>query len=189
MLTVPETRYTRCGTINIAYQVFGEGPVDLVLVPGWVSNLDMMWEEPRLASWLRRLGGFARVMLFDKRGTGLSDRVTDTPMLEERMEDVRAVMQAVGSERAALVGYSEGGPMCALFAATYPQMARALVMIGSYPRRTRTEDFPIGLTEAELEAMIEGIADHWGTTYLLDVRAPSMRDDERFRAGGPSSCA
>ncbi len=85
MLTVPETRYTQCGTINIAYQVFGEGPVDLVLVPGWVSNLDMMWEEPRLANWLRHLGSFARVMLFDKRGTGLSDRVTDTPMLEERM--------------------------------------------------------------------------------------------------------
>ena len=182
MLTVPETRYTRCGTINIAYQVFGEGPVDLVLVPGWVSNLDMMWEEPRLARWLRQLGSFARVMLFDKRGTGLSDRVTDTPMLEERMEDVRAVMEAVGSERAALVGYSEGGPMCALFAATYPAMARALVMIGSYPRRSRTEGFPISPSEAELEAFIKGIGEHWGTTYALDARAPSMRHDERFRA-------
>ena len=182
MLTVPETRYTRCGTINIAYQVFGEGPVDLVLVPGWVSNLDMMWEEPRLASWLRQLGSFARVMLFDKRGTGLSDRVTDTPMLEERMEDVRAVMQAVGSEQAALVGYSEGGPMCALFAATYPRMARALVMIGSYPRRSRTDGFPIGPSEAELEEFIKGIGEHWGTTYALDIRAPSMRHDQRFGA-------
>ena len=182
MLTVPETRYTRYGTINIAYQVFGDGPVDLVLVPGWVSNLDMMWEEPRLASWLRQLGSFARVMLFDKRGTGLSDRVTDTPMLEERMEDVRAVMQAVGSERAALVGYSEGGPMCALFAATYPQMARAVVMIGSFPRRSRTEGFPIGPSEAELEEFIKGIGEHWGTTYALDIRAPSMRHDDRFGA-------
>jgi pimeloyl-ACP methyl ester carboxylesterase len=182
MLTVPETRYTRCGTINIAYQVFGEGPVDLVLVPGWVSNLDMMWEEPRLANWLRQLGSFARVMLFDKRGTGLSDRVTDTPMLEERMEDVRAVMQAVGSKQAALVGYSEGGPMCALFAATYPQMARALVMIGSYPRRGRTEGFPIGPDEYELEAFISRIKAEWGTPFALDSRAPSMCYDERFRA-------
>jgi len=162
MLTVPETRYTRCGTINIAYQVFGEGPVDLVLVPGWVSNLDMMWEEPRLASWLRQLGSFARVMLFDKRGTGLSDRVTDTPMLEERMEDVRAVMEAVGSEQAALAGYSEGGPMWAPFAATYPQMARAIVMIGSYPRRSRTEGFPIGPDEDELGAFISRIKAEWG---------------------------
>jgi pimeloyl-ACP methyl ester carboxylesterase len=182
MQKLPETRYTQCGTINIAYQVFGEGPVDLVLVPGWVSNLDMMWEEPRLANWLRQLGSFARVILFDKRGTGLSDRVTDTPMLEERMEDVRAVMEAVGSEQAALVGYSEGGPMCALFAATYPQMARAVVMIGSYPRRGRTEGFPIGPSEAELEAFIKGIGKHWGTTYALDQRAPSMCHDERFQA-------
>ncbi len=182
MLTVPETRYTQCGTINIAYQVFGEGPVDLVLVPGWVSNLDMMWEEPRLASWLRQLGSFARVMLFDKRGTGLSDRVTDTPMLEERMEDVRAVMDAVGSERAALVGYSEGGPMCALFAATYPAKARAVVMIGSYPRRSRTEGFPIGPDENKLEAFISRIKAEWGTPFALDLRAPSMCHDERFRA-------
>jgi hypothetical protein len=103
-------------------------------------------------------------------------------MLEERMEDVRAVMQAVGSEQAALVGYSEGGPMCALFAATYPQLARAIVMIGSYPRRIRTEGFPIGPSEAEHEAFIAGIREHWGTTYALDIRAPSMIHDQRFCA-------
>ena len=182
MLTVPETRYTRCGTINIAYQVFGEGEVDLVLVPGWVSNIDVMWEEPRLAGWLRRLGAFARVILFDKRGTGLSDRVTDTPTLEERMEDVHAVMQAVGSDRAAVMGYSEGGPMCALFAATYPRMVRALVMVGSYPRRTRTADFPLGPAPEEMEAFLSAIPAHWGHDFALDVRAPSMREDARFRA-------
>ncbi|HUF87192.1 MAG TPA: alpha/beta fold hydrolase, partial [Thermohalobaculum sp.] len=182
MLTVPEIRYTRCGTINIAYQVFGEGDVDLVLVPGWVSNIDVMWEEPRLAGWLRRLGAFARVMLFDKRGTGLSDRVTDTPTLEERMEDVRAVMRAAGSERAALMGYSEGGPMCALFAATYPQMARALVMIGSYPRRTRAPDFPIGPSAEEMETFLSRIGTEWGTEFALDIRGPSMMHDARFRA-------
>ncbi|HSF94576.1 MAG TPA: adenylate/guanylate cyclase domain-containing protein [Thermohalobaculum sp.] len=182
MLTMPETRYARCGTISIAYQVFGEGPVDLVLVPGWISNLDVMWEEPRLAAWLRQLGSFARVILFDKRGTGLSDRVTDTPMLEERMEDVRAVMEAVGSRQAALVGYSEGGPMCALFAATYPEMARAVVMIGSYPRRFRAEDFPIGPTEQEHEEFVAAIAANWGTHFALDIRAPSMQGDPRFQA-------
>lgn len=182
MLTVPETRYTRCGTINIAYQVFGEGPENLVLVPGWVSNIDVMWEEPRLASYLRRLGTFARVMLFDKRGTGLSDRVTDAPMLEERMEDVHAVMQAVGAERAALVGSSEGGPMCALFAATYPEKARALIMIGSYPRRCQAENYPIGPTSEETSAFMRSLVENWGTPFGLAERAPSLVDDDRFRA-------
>ena len=122
---VPETHYTRAGTVNIAYQVTGSGPLDLVLVPGWVSNIDVFWEEPRLARFLRRLASFSRLILFDKRGTGLSDRVTDTPTLEERMEDLRAVMDAVGSTRAALLGYSEGGPMCGLFGATYPERTAA----------------------------------------------------------------
>ncbi len=182
MITVPETRYARCGEINIAYQVFGEGPVDLVLVPGWVSNIDVMWEEPRLAGWLRRLASFARVILFDKRGTGLSDRVTDAPTLEERMEDVRTVMQAAGSEQAAVMGYSEGGPMCALFAATYPQMVHALVMVGSYPRRTRSNDFPFGPAREELEYFLSRIGTEWGKDFALDIRAPSMMQDQRFQA-------
>ena len=181
MIPVPETRYARCGEINIAYQVFGDGPVDVVFVPGWVSNIDMMWEEPRLASYLRRLGAFARVMLFDKRGTGLSDRITDAPLLEERMEDVRAVMQAVGSERAALIGSSEGGPMCALFAATYPDKVHALVMIGSYPRRSRAPDYPIGPAPEEMNAFMERLVENWGMPFGLDERAPSMIHDERFR--------
>src|SRR6476659_2429185 len=133
----PETLYTRCGSISIAYQVVGEGPIDAVLVPGWVSNIEVFWEQPNFARFLRRLASFSRLILFDKRGTGLSDRVTDTPMLEERMEDVQAVMKAVGSTAAALVGYSEGAPMCALFAATYPEKTRALIMIAGYARRIR----------------------------------------------------
>ena len=131
----PETRYAKSADVHIAYQVVGDGPRDLVLVAGWVSNIEVLWEEPRLARFLERLASFSRLLLFDKRGTGLSDRVGDLPNLETRMDDVRAVMNAVGSERAALMGYSEGGPMCALFAATYPERTSALIMVGAYARR------------------------------------------------------
>src|SRR5450759_1398903 len=127
-----EPRYAKCGDVNLAYQVIGDGPIDLVYVPGWVSHLEYAWEEPGLARFLKRLASFSRLILFDKRGTGLSDRVAELPTLEQRMDDVRAVMDAVGSERAALLGISEGGPMCTLFAATYPERTSALVMIGSY---------------------------------------------------------
>ena len=122
----PETRYARSGEVNIAYQVLGNGPRDLVLVLGWVSNIELVWEEPAFARFLMRLASFTRLILFDKRGTGLSDRVADMPNLEVRMDDVRAVMDVVGSERAALFGISEGGPMCTLFAATYPSRTTAV---------------------------------------------------------------
>jgi pimeloyl-ACP methyl ester carboxylesterase len=116
---VPQTRYAKSGDVNIAYQVLGQGAIDLVIVPGWVSNIEICWEEPAFARFLNRLASFSRVILFDKRGTGLSDRVSDMPDLETRMDDVRAVLDAVRSDRAALFGYSEGGVMCALFAATW----------------------------------------------------------------------
>jgi pimeloyl-ACP methyl ester carboxylesterase len=137
---VQQTRYAKSGDVSIAYQVVGDGPVDLVIVPGWVSNIDVFWEEPRLARLLTRLASFSRLILFDKRGTGLSDRVSDMPSLEVRMDDVRAVMDAAGSQRAALFGYSEGGAMCILFAATYPDRAAALIMCGSFARRTSAPD-------------------------------------------------
>src|SRR6185295_810954 len=137
---LPETRYARSGGVNVAYQVVGNGPRDLVLVPGWVSNIDVFWDEPSLARLLTRLGSFTRLILFDKRGTGLSDRVSDMPSLEVRMDDMRAVMDAVGSQRAALFGYSEGGAMCALFAATYPDRVSALIMAGAFARRTVAPD-------------------------------------------------
>jgi pimeloyl-ACP methyl ester carboxylesterase len=178
---VPETKYARSGDVNVAYQIVGDGPLDLVLVPGWVSNIDVFWEEPKVARFLRGLAGYARLILFDKRGTGLSDRVTDTPTLEERMDDVRAVMDAAGSERAALVGYSEGGPMCALFAATYPERTTALVMIGSYARRYRAPDYLMGPEPAEMEAFIASVEQCWGTPFALEARAPSALGDERFR--------
>ena len=132
----PETKYTKSGDVNIAYQVFGEGTIDLVRVPGFFSHLECAWEDPGLARYLRRLASFARTITFDKRGTGLSDRVPDMapPTLEQRMDDVRAVMDAAGSDRAALMGESEGGAMSALFAATYPQRTSALVLYGSFAR-------------------------------------------------------
>ena len=134
-MSVPETHYARSGDVNIAYQVIGSGPRDLVFIMGWVSHLDYFWAEPSFARFLHRLATFSRLILIDKRGTGLSDRVTELPTLEQRMDDVRAVMDQVGSNYAALLGVSEGGPMCALFAATYPEKTRALVMIGTYAKR------------------------------------------------------
>jgi pimeloyl-ACP methyl ester carboxylesterase len=147
----PETRYADSGGVNIAYQTMGEGPQDLVLVHGWASNIEIYQEEPAFARFVSRLASFTRLILFDKRGTGLSDRVSDMPSLEVRMDDVRAVMDAVGSERAALFGVSEGGTMCALFSATYPQRTTALIMCGSFPKRIRAADYPFGLTNEEMQ--------------------------------------
>ena len=176
----PETRYADSGGVNIAYQVLGDGPRDLVFVMGWVSNIEVFWEEPALARFLTRLASFSRLILFDKRGTGLSDRVTDMPSLEVRMDDVRAVMDAVASERAALFGVSEGGPMCALFSATYPSRVSALIMQGGFPRRIRTPDFPWGPTKEERQVWIEQMRREWGGTFGLAARAPSMVGDEQF---------
>jgi len=139
---VPKTRYAHSGDVNIAYQVFGDGPLDLVYVPGWISNVEMNWESPRMAASLERLGSFARVVIFDKRGTGLSDRVSSYSTIEQRMDDVRAVMDAAGVERAALFGHSEGAGMCIVFAATYPERTRALVTYGGFAKRLRSNDYP-----------------------------------------------
>ena len=132
----PETRYTRSGDVNIAYQVVGDGPLDLVFVNGWGQSFDPGWDMEPIARFYRRLASFSRLIVFDKRGTGLSDRVPldDLPTLETRMDDMRAVMDAIGVERAAVLGQSEGGAMCALFAATYPARTKALVMVGSTAR-------------------------------------------------------
>src|SRR5437899_8186435 len=142
MPSAPETRYAKSGDLHVAYQVVGDGPFDLLHIPGFVSNVEAMWDEPLLARFLRRLASFSRLILFDKRGTGLSDRVPvdRLPTLEERMDDLRAVMDASGSRRAALVGASEGGVMCALFAATYPERTSALVIYGSYAKGFATDD-------------------------------------------------
>ena len=141
---VPQTRYARSGPVNIAYQVVGDGPFDLVFVPGWVSHVELAWEDPDRTRFLRRLASFSRLIIFDKRGTGLSDHVPDDqlPTLETRMDDVRAVMDAVGSQRAALFGFSEGGNMSMLYAATYPQRTIALVAYSCFAKRIWSPDYP-----------------------------------------------
>ncbi|MDX6523933.1 MAG: hypothetical protein QOI17_1446, partial [Gaiellales bacterium] len=170
-------RYARSGDVNIAYQVTGEGAFDLVLVSGFVSHLDHDWEHPSSIRLLERLGSFARLIRFDKRGTGLSDRAVGLPDFEARMDDVRAVMDAVGSERAALFGYSEGGPLAMLFAATFPERTRSLVLIGSFARLTRTDDHPWGIT-AELAARAEArMENHWDEPHALRQVAPGRADD------------
>ncbi|HQR34837.1 MAG TPA: alpha/beta fold hydrolase [Blastocatellia bacterium] len=180
---IPEVRYARSGEVNIAYQVIGDAPLDLVFVMGWISHLEYFWTEPSFARFLRRLATFSRVILFDKRGTGLSDRVPldQLPTLEQRMDDVRAVMEAVGSERAVLCGISEGGPMCSLFSATHPEKTIALIMIGSYARRLQGEAYPWGPTEAQRDEFLEEIRRHWGGPVGLEERAPSKATDQAFR--------
>ena len=143
-MELPETRYALSGDVSIAYQVHGEGPIDLVVAPAFVSNVELTWEDEALASYYRRLGKIARVIRFDKRGTGLSDRVTGIADMETRMDDVRAVMDAVGVERAAVRGASEGGPLTALFAATYPERTLGLILWSSAPRFSRAPGYPWG---------------------------------------------
>src|SRR5919112_176691 len=138
----PRTKYARNGDFSIAYQVVGDGPIDLVHGPGSVSHLEYAWEEPGYARYLRRLATFSRLILFDKRGTGLSDRSAGIASLEERMDDVRAVMHAAGSERAVIYGVSEGAPLACLFAATYPQQTIALVLQGAYASEVSAPDYP-----------------------------------------------
>ena len=177
----PVTQYATSGETSIAYQVVGDGPLDIVFVMGWVSHLDYAWEEPSFARFLQRLASFSRLILFDKRGTGLSDRVAELPSLEQRMDDVRAVMDAVGSTRAALLGVSEGGPMCSLFAATYPDKTLGLVMIGSYARRVWAPDYPWAPTREAREAFFDLIRQSWGAPIGIEARAPSRQDDPAFR--------
>ena len=181
---IPKTHYAlSTGDVNIAYQVVGDGPLDLVFVMGWVSHVEYIWREPSFARFLMRLASFSRLILFDKRGTGLSDRVpvSELPTLEQRMTDVQAVMDAVGSERAALLGVSEGGPMCSLFAATHPARTVALTMVGTYARRVWSEEYPWAPTEAERAEFLEEIRRDWGEPVGINERAPSAADDPQFR--------
>jgi pimeloyl-ACP methyl ester carboxylesterase len=177
----PETRYAKSGDVHIAYQVTGNGPLDLVMVPGFVSHVELPWGNPRPTQFLIRLASFCRLIRFDKRGTGLSDRVGTIPTLEERMDDVRAVMDAVGSDRAALLGMSEGGPMCALFAASYPERTSALIMYGAMARMAWAPDHPWGRTREELEARLKAVEQAWGTGASVDLYAPSLAGDEHYR--------
>lgn len=180
-MNVPDTKFTQSGEVSIAYQELGGGPLDLVVVPGFVSHLEQAWEDPSYSRFLLQLASFSRLILFDKRGTGFSDRISGIPTLEERMDDVRAVMDAVGSERAALFGISEGGPMSVLFTATYPERASALVLYGSIARGAWAPDYPWGTKEEKMEGWLEGWRKEWGGPYSIGMWAPSMAEDETFR--------
>jgi class 3 adenylate cyclase/pimeloyl-ACP methyl ester carboxylesterase len=175
-MTPPETRYAKSGDVSIAYQVVGSGQLDLVFVPGFVSNLDLNWEQEGWADFFSRLAGFSRLILFDKRGTGLSDRIAGAPDLEVRMDDVRAVMDAASSERAAVFGVSEGGAMSMLFAATYPERTRALVLYGTYANYLTWV-----LSGERLQNFIQLIERGWGTGDTVEFFMPSKMSDEAFR--------
>lgn len=182
-LARPETRYARSGDVHVAYQVFGEGELDLVLVNGYLAHLDLWWDNPPAARFLEGLASFARVINFDRRGSGLSDPVPEAPTLEERMDDVRAVMDAAGSERAALLGISEGVSMCLLFAATYPERTRALVSWGGMARSTEAPDYPwASPAQALVEASRELVGPHWGEGASIEFAAPSQAGDPEARA-------
>jgi class 3 adenylate cyclase len=177
---MPETRYARNDDVHLAYQVWGRGQHDLVLIPGFVSHLEVIWSHPAPAHFLERLGSFARVISFDRRGTGLSDpvTVTEAPDLDTRMRDIAAVMDAAGSERAVLVGLSEGGPAAVLFGATHPERSEGLVLYGSMARSTHSDDHPwLPSAEDFNQAAEEFLVPSWGRGVVVDITAPSRVDD------------
>jgi pimeloyl-ACP methyl ester carboxylesterase len=178
----PQTRYTRSGDVSIAFQTVGDSAVDVVLVPGFPSHIEHAWEQPLLAHFYRRLASFSRLILFDKRGMGLSDRVaeSDLPGIEQRMDDIRAVLDEVGSQRATLIGMSDGGPISAVFAATYPQRVSGLVMINSYARRLRSEDCPWGPSNDDWRGIEEAFKRDWGGATFVDLVVSSHAKDPGF---------
>jgi class 3 adenylate cyclase len=175
----PETRYVRSGDVHIAYQIVGDGPRDLVYVPTWISQFEHLWEEPRIARYFERLASFSRLILFDRRGLGMSDPVINAPTLEEQMDDVRAVMDAAGSERAAVYAQLEAGAMAALFAATHPERTSALVLYEGMPRMSWAPDYDWALRDEEREV---GLTRPWGDGARLEALAPRSSQEPRFRA-------
>ena len=181
LMEQPETRYAQSGDFNIAYQTIGDGPIDVVFVFGWVSNLNQIWADPASAKFFQRISSYARLILFDKRGTGMSDPVFAPPLLEDRMDDMRAVMDAVGSERAALIGLSEGGPMTVLFAATYPGRVSHLALTGTFARTMKAAGYPFGWDDADY-ARLFSVVDHWGEGRTTDLFLPEFALDPAVRA-------
>lgn len=176
------TRYVRSSGVSIAYQVHGEGPVDLVFVPGFVSHVELLWENPAAARFLRRLASFARLIVYDKRGQGLSDRPGDPPTLEDSMDDLGAVMEAEACERAAIFGISEGGPMSMLFAATYPERVSSLVLYGTYARMVNGPDYELGIPDRALDRWAAMMQREWGGPVGVGNWAPSEVGDTAFEA-------
>jgi class 3 adenylate cyclase len=184
LMAQPETRYARSPGGSVAYQVVGDGPLDLVFIPWWGTNLDVMWEEPSIARFLRRLASFSRLICFDKRGTGVSDALplAALPTLEEWTDDVRTVMAAAGSKRAALLGHSQGGQMALLFAATHPEQTAALILADACARQYDAEDRPSRFSVDEQELTLDAVEARWGTGANLELFAPGRVRDEAFRS-------
>jgi class 3 adenylate cyclase len=182
-LGAPKTRYAKSEDGYVAYQVFGGGPFDLLFIGNWASNIEVMWEHPSMARYLNRLGRFARVICFDKRGAGLSDPVSlgALPTLEHWIDDARIVLDAVGSTGAALIGDAEGGPMAMMFAATYPQRTRALVLVNTFAKLLRAADYPIGMPEEAAERLLQIWEASWGTGVVLELSAPSFASDPQMQ--------
>jgi pimeloyl-ACP methyl ester carboxylesterase len=193
----PETQYARCGDFSIAYQVLGDGPVDLLYSQGWLSNVEYAWESPDYARFLSRLGRFARLISFDKRGTGLSDREVGFPTLDERAEDILSVLDAVGTKRVALMGVSEGGNLAAMFTATFPERVSSLTLCGSSARSRWAPDYPWGATQMQIDQFLDDMRRNWGKPFDLESAAPSVANDAvardwfsaylRFSAGPTSA--
>jgi pimeloyl-ACP methyl ester carboxylesterase/class 3 adenylate cyclase len=177
----PDTKYAKSGGVSIAYQAVGAGTIDLVFVPGWVSHIEYAWEEPSFAPFLERIASFSRLILLDRRGTGLSDPVDHLPTLEERMDDICAVMEAAGSQRAFLFGISESGPMCTLLAATYPERTLGLILCNTFARNVYAEDYPWAMTVEQWDEGWKIAEPLWGTGITAPLFAPSRAADEAFR--------
>ena len=177
----PETCYAESDGLSIAYQVIGDGPRDLLIVPGWVSHLEESWRDPVYRLLMERLASFTRLIRIDRRGTGLSDRSVPVATLEERMDDIRAVMDAVGSERSSLIGISEGGPLCTLFAASYPERTDALILANTVPCFLQTDDYPWGLPPDRFQAFLDAVEARWGTGFSAELFTPSSMDRESVR--------
>ena len=171
-----EVRYARSGEISIAYQTLGNGPIDVIMAPGFPSHLEIAWQQPRIAHFYRRLATFSRLILMDRRGTGLSDPVSHLPTLEERMDDVRAVLDAAGSERAFLMGISESGPMCTLLAATHPERTAGLVLCNTFACGRHAADYPWAMSSSALHEWARVVEEQWGTGITATVFAPSRAD-------------
>jgi pimeloyl-ACP methyl ester carboxylesterase len=183
---VPETQYVESGGYYIAYQVFGEGDTDLMIIPGFTSNVEIVWEQPRYERWLRRMASFCRVILIDKRGTGLPDRVSNDnlPTLEERCDDVKAVLDAVGSKRTAFMGLSEGGAMSVLFAASYPERTSALIMYGSFARTFFAPDYDCGFAPEQFQGLLDSIKKSFGKPEAVQLPAQAWRAIKISPIGG-----
>jgi class 3 adenylate cyclase len=184
VISRPETRYAETDAGYVAFQMFGNGPPTVLLVTNWLQNLDVMWDEPTLARYLDRLASFSRVICFDKRGSGVSDPVplSALPTIEQWMDDARAALDAAGVDCAAVIGDTEGGPMAIMLAASLPERVTALVLINSFARWLRAEDYPIGMPPSTVDRLVDRYEQHWGVSAdMLDLTAPSVAHDRRFR--------